>query len=909
MRMLGPGQSQAVEAGMAQGTASLPGQAWTGARRGRRRRSARQARRRPGRAVRRLLLVFLGGLLLVVAVASAFRPRTSRNRPSVARTEHERSPRRARRARPHKASDLRLRPDPGLPRPDPEDLETLARASGIPAGERVFVFRSGRVEVTTRQRAEAQGLSVVDLSDDHVPFLFSERTPGRDDLAPNEYRKTYVAVANDRTDEQGRPLGPDQHNYVELFGINPSLSVLRRRFLEDAAKPCFAHVNLKLLAGFRGVIRYRGVRAGRKVLARYEYLARRVRAALHRTGLRSLARLRRRKAYAGLVREYLRLQVRVAVVAQTQARLACEGFFGQNEHYAKGVFDYVTHRALARFERKHMVFGWGQIYGETLRALGRPPIENDYRALWRTLRERVADSLGIIEDGSVQGVRGLVAVYDDKGEKHPVPNLVRDYTQALVEETGWTSAEAALTFFQKQRPELFRDFKVAVRLPPLPPYYAPVMKFRVVIDRGDVWYDYPYDSNGRPKRQPRSRLPHLTLYTLWNGQAIPLVRYQTTIGGWRKEHKDGKVYLRYKNSDVGPRVWRDIVAAPVWIPPESTPPSALVERRKEGGKWVWRLKREEIGPSYLSAYGLVAAYHLQQIGEGRHVRWRDNGIRTHGSVSYMSIFGGYSHGCHRLHNHLAVRLFSFLLRHSRFRRRGQVPLRYGRTFQYKGRTFTIRLHTRGYYYTLYDPIPVEVTEGRIRGEQKSPIEVYMPVPGEHYDPNDPNLRQPAEGEGWSGADSLPPEVPPPDETPIHPAAAPKDATSLPGSPVQGKPRARPGHKAARPAGRSPTPSRRHGPRVGGGGHSGAGQGGHSAVGGGGPSAPGRGGAAARPRAVPREGGPASRPRPGTVPREGRPASRPRPGTVPREGRPALRPRGRGRRRNPTRASTPSKKPH
>ncbi len=797
---------------MAQGTARL--RTWTGARRGRRAPGLRDrpVRKEPSRTVWRLVFVFLGGLLLVTAVAWAFRPKGEGRALGASDEVRRTMPRQpARAARPRRASDLKLRPDPGLPRPDPQDLETLARASGIPPKERVFVFRKGRVEVTTRSRAEALGLSVVDLSDDHVPFIFSEQTPGRDDWAPNEYRKVYVAVANDRTDEQGRPLGPDQHNYVELFGIHPSLSVLQRRFLEDAAKGCYAHLNLKLLAGFRGVIRYRGGRAGRKVLARYRYLARKVRRALRRTGARSVAQLRRQRAYADLVREYLRLQVRVAVVAQTQARLACEGFFGQGERYEKGIFDYVTHRALARFERKHMIFGWGQIYGETLRALGRSPLDNNYRALLRTLRERVADSLGIIEDGSVLGVRGLKAVYEDKGVERPVPNLIRDYTRIFVQELGWTSPEAALTFFRDQRPELFRNFKVAVRFPPLPPYYAPIMKFRVVIDRGDVWYDYPYDEKGRRKRQPRSRLPHLTLYTIWKGQEIPLVRYRTTIGGWRKEHKDGKVYLRYKNSDVGPRVWRDIVAAPVWIPPESTPPSALVERRKVAGKWVWRLKREEMGPSYLSAYGLVAAYHLQKIGEGRSARWRDNGIRTHGSVSYMSIFGGYSHGCHRLHNHLAVRLFSFLLRHSRFRRRGQVPLRYGRKFQFKGRTFTIRLHTRGYYYTLYDPIPVEVTEGRIRGKEKRPVEVYMPVPGEHYDPDDPNLQRPAQGEGWSGADSLPPEVPPADETPIHPAAVPKDATALPEGPAPSRP-ARP--SAHTPA-RRPTQVRRAPARSGG----------------------------------------------------------------------------------------------
>ena len=51
-------------------------------------------------------------------------------------------------------------------------------------------------------------------------------------------------------------------------------------------------------------------------------------------------------------------------------------------------------------------------------------------------------------------------------------------------------------------------------------------------------------------------------------------------------------------------------------------------------------------------------------------------MRAHGSVSYGSILRGTSHGCHRLYNHLAVRLTGFLVRHRAHIRRGSIPARY-----------------------------------------------------------------------------------------------------------------------------------------------------------------------------------------------------------------------------------------
>ena len=93
----------------------------------------------------------------------------------------------------------------------------------------------------------------------------------------------------------------------------------------------------------------------------------------------------------------------------------------------------------------------------------------------------------------------------------------------------------------------------------------------------------------------------------------------------------------------------------------------------------------------------------------------DNGIRTHGSFDYTSLRGRFSHGCHRLYNNQAVRMFSFVLAHRRVKTLGSIALGFRRTFWSKGEVYEMRLPSRGFYYELDPPLPVETLEGRIKG--------------------------------------------------------------------------------------------------------------------------------------------------------------------------------------------------
>ena len=132
----------------------------------------------------------------------------------------------------------------------------------------------------------------------------------------------------------------------------------------------------------------------------------------------------------------------------------------------------------------------------------------------------------------------------------------------------------------------------------------------------------------------------------------------------------------------------------------------------------------------MSRLFIVMGIHLKQLPGGGLF---DNQIRTHGSVDYTSIARRFSHGCHRLVNNRAVRLFDFVLHHRPFARLGNVPLvRFKKQLKVDDKDYEYELKTRGYYYELTPPVPVMVTEGKIMGAVKKPITAYVRKPGVDY---------------------------------------------------------------------------------------------------------------------------------------------------------------------------------
>lgn len=568
-------------------------------------------------------------------------------------------------------------------------LVCLLVSPGVRADEceRVEVWSGGhRTEAICRRDAAARGLTVVDLADDWTPPVLA---PGPD------YRDTYLALAAER---DLAPLAAHDR-YFELYGIPPSLGVVRARLADDARHRCHDDAGPVKIAD--RIVEESAAGARARIS-----LARAVRAELEadqrRAKLETLDELAARDGYhRRAVARLAALEARIAAIRAAQAHLACDDLLETPP--IDGAYTWHTSDALERFQRGVMVLPTGALDAVTADALSADSRERDLLTALRVLRERVAAAAGLVEDGTAGAGVGTVlgrvlepeTTWRVRGHgplDGAAPDLLSPATEAAARALGWTDAASVLAFLAPDAPHV-----VAVALPAVPAYHAAQMDLSVEIDRGDVWLD-PV-----PRARSVARRPALVLYATDGARRIPLARWPTTIGGWQKQKEDDDIVTKWKDSPVGARIWRDLYVGPRWLPPKTTPDRELV--RRIDGRSV--LATELLGPSYRAAFGMVAFVHLVPDKEP----W-DQGIRTHGTGSLSSLATGVSHGCHRLLGFHVVRLADFVLAHRTHVRRGETPTTYRRVVRDRG-TFRIAIDSLGYRIELDPPVPVTVLPGRI----------------------------------------------------------------------------------------------------------------------------------------------------------------------------------------------------
>lgn len=596
-------------------------------------------------------------------------------------------------------------------------LTGAAAGSDARCAAPVAVMRDGKAagaacpdELTRRK------LTVVDLGDEWTPYALGGAAVAAGQ-APPAYRETFLKLA---AEEFAAGTIAEEDAALELFGVPPNFHVVLARMDDDERLRCHDAVADEALAGV-GVLRWEKRATGearRAALARKRGL---VAAAAARRGLASAEALAGvSAAYAKQVAEVERLAARGAVIEAIQAHLICEGLLPAKTR-SRGFFDWNTAQALRAYQRRHWIVAAGELDAETRDAMRADPRELELRLALRVLRQRVADAAGLIEDGSARAAWGTVLgrTLDGPemryhGDYSPLANGAPDRISAATEVAaaalGWRDFASVRASLRARLAA--EDPHVAVALPPAPAYHRVGVALRAEIDRGDVSYDVP--RRGASRAGHAGRRPMITIYAKDGDAETALVRWPTTIGGWQDEKlANGAVARRYKASDVGPRVWRDLVVTPVWYAPKSTPDAELVRARN--GKW--ELKDELIGPGYRSAYGLAMLIHHMVVG-GKYV---DRAIRTHGSVNYPSISKGDSHGCHRTYNHQILGLTSFLLRHHAYTVAGPLQETYVRKIRHKRSQYVARRTDRGFYYELTPPVPVEVLAGEVVGRRSKPV--------------------------------------------------------------------------------------------------------------------------------------------------------------------------------------------
>ena len=521
------------------------------------------------------------------------------------------------------------------------------------------VWRDGhRDGAVCRGDAGARGLTVVDLRDDWVPPV----------LAGSGYRSTYLALAQERFDDAG--LDGElaaRDRYLELYGIAPTLAVVRRRLADESRHRCHDAIADTAL----GAAPLRIIEEPSAV---------------------GLARVTRAKVLPDEADRRF-----VATVRTVQDHLACDDLFAAPP--IRGAYTEPTRIALQTFQRSVMMLPNGVLEGYTLAALAQGSRVRDFMLALRVLRARVIAATGLVEDGSAGAGRRMVLgrVLDPEPSWRvrghaalagAAPDLISPATEAAARALGWLDAASVLAFL-----ELVPDRIVALPLPPVPAYHRAAMNLEIEIDRGDIWLDRDalgYDSGRRPA---------LILYARTRKHRIALARWPTTVGGWKDEQRGNGVVEKWKDSPVGRFVWPHLYVAPRWLPPRTTPDQELV--RLVDDRYV--LAREQFGPSYRAAFGLVAFVHAGGV---------DEGIRTHGTGYAASLARGDSHGCHRLLGLHAVRLADFVLAHHRHVALGPERTRYRRVVRHVD-TFPIAIDTLGEKIELVPPIPVTVLPGQV----------------------------------------------------------------------------------------------------------------------------------------------------------------------------------------------------
>ncbi len=613
----------------------------------------------------------------------------------------------------------------------------------VPMGQPVSLWEHGKPARTIDAAMAARDYLVLDLGEAWTPYLFADGTKADGTPTSSAYKATYLALARGTYPDNLHGERAQDDKYLELYGILPTIHTVRARMRATDQLACAKTLDLTPLLEYTGLQTYSSNVVARKRAKEFATRKAKVATLMHAQKVATPEALdvgKLSKRDRDSVAKYIAALPDRAAIEATQARLKCEGYLAGRGKVLPGILDWATHVALAEFERRHRVFSWGFIGKDTLVPLRQTPMQADHQGLLRVLVERAVHSAGVIEDGSTSTLAdGTPRSFKGAdGTAHPIPNLVGALREALVEAFALQTPESALAWLNGlgELPEGGHHY-VAVKMPRLPEYYGPKMELTLDYDRGDVWYDFPFGDQGQELPQPVQRRPNVTISTFYAGQKIPLARFGTTIGGWRSESVEGVSMFKYKESPVGPRAWEEIVAAPVWLPPDSTPHEELLVRnraRKRTSDPELVVNYHETGPSYASAYGLVAAYHRDYAkrADGTIALGRDEGIRTHGSVDYMSIMRRHSHGCHRMHNHIALRLMSFVLAHRPHEHVGQQSLGFRKQLTVNEKTYLMNIREGGYVFKLQEPLLVNVAEGRIRGLVKRAIDIAIPKWNEEY---------------------------------------------------------------------------------------------------------------------------------------------------------------------------------
>ena len=270
----------------------------------------------------------------------------------------------------------------GAPEAAPKTIEQRSERSDEPApAEPVPLWEGGKVaRIVDAAAASLHGYVIVDLGEAWVPYIFTDGVSPEGKPLKNSYRETYLALARGEfpDNQQGERARDDK--YLELYGIMPSLGLLRQRFEHTQKLACAAELDLQPLIAFQDVSVHESNEAAYKLANDYLYL---------RGQVERMQKEQKVEAPEQLVAEslddrdrdrlkrFLKIAPEYLAIDAAQKRLKCEGFLKGKTRYVRGALDWATRDALAEYERRHRVYSWGYLGRDTLAVLRVTPVETE----------------------------------------------------------------------------------------------------------------------------------------------------------------------------------------------------------------------------------------------------------------------------------------------------------------------------------------------------------------------------------------------------------------------------------------------------------------------------------------------------------------------------------------------------
>ena len=260
-----------------------------------------------------------------------------------------------------------------------------AAAAQAAASEPIPVIEGGRAtRQLTAEAARKEGLTVVDLSDDWLPYVFSQ-TPDK----PQPLRPFLLDLANGRTRQGKQYARPREDRFFEVFGIFPSLNMVRRRLADKKRHACHDKVKDAVLEEL----------APKNVIPPEELEK------VPNPNPETRAETPMVTTGRTISPRPLTEQEKRAVIAM-QAHLRCEDMLRGKS--TPGRMDRWTAEGLKVYQHLHQLADNSKIDLDLRAVLLGDSREHDFRLLLRVLRERVVDATGLLEDGSAVGAQGQV---------------------------------------------------------------------------------------------------------------------------------------------------------------------------------------------------------------------------------------------------------------------------------------------------------------------------------------------------------------------------------------------------------------------------------------------------------------------------------------------------------------------